>query len=563
MHATRSGHALWSGTPISSVHTRHAHSDLTDNPSEVIPVVDLFAGPGGLGEGFSAFQSGDSAAFDIRLSIEKDPAACATLTLRKYFRQFEEPPQEISGYYAGQLSREELFSAYPAEAKRAQQATWEAELGKVAPDTVAERVRNAVGNRRDWVLLGGPPCQAYSMVGRARMRKTHADFEKDERHFLYREYLRIVADHEPAVFVFENVKGLLSSKHEGSHIVSKILDDLSEPGKAIGGPHNHGLTYRLYSLRHQQASLPWMEDKKLDGEDCLLQAEHYGIPQNRHRIFIVGIRSDIAGRPDVLDYRPAVNVSSVLGDLPVLRSALSREEDSIESWRKSIMAIEKHKWMSARPESELGQVAREARKVIKSLQKLDLHPGARYLKFSKKPKALGDWYRHNARDITLHETRAHMRDDLHRYLFSACYAEVHGRSPKLRDFPEELYPSHENIKRAVKGNLFDDRFRVQVADRPSTTITSHVSKDGHYYIHYDPTQCRSLTVREAARLQTFPDSYFFEGTRTQQYLQVGNAVPPLLARDIARVVFDLLKEAARSPVTVTVAPGAKRAKKSR
>jgi len=132
-----------------------------------------------------------------------------------------------------------------------------------------------------------------------------------------------------------------------------------------------------------------------------------------------------------------------------------------------------------------------------------------------------------------------IRADLHRYFFAAVFAREKKRSPLLEDFPKALLPKHANVAAALKETKFNDRFRVQLAGRPSTTVVSHISKDGHYYIHYDPAQCRSLTVREAARLQTFPDNYFFEGERTEQYKQVGNAVPPLLAKQIARVVADL------------------------
>lgn len=135
-----------------------------------------------------------------------------------------------------------------------------------------------------------------------------------------------------------------------------------------------------------------------------------------------------------------------------------------------------------------------------------------------------------------------MATDLERYLFCSAFAAKHNKPAKLYDFPKSLLPDHDNAKGAAKGEkvIFADRFRVQMPDRCSTTITSHICKDGHYFIHPDCTQCRSLTVREAARLQTFPDDYYFMGNRTAQYQQVGNAVPPLLAQQIAKVVAEYL-----------------------
>ena len=131
-----------------------------------------------------------------------------------------------------------------------------------------------------------------------------------------------------------------------------------------------------------------------------------------------------------------------------------------------------------------------------------------------------------------------MESDLWRYFFAACYAAVHKKSPSIPDFPADLFPDHENVKNVDAENIvFKDRFRVQVRTRPGTTVTSHIGKDGHYFIHPDAKQCRSLTVREAARLQTFPDNYLFVGPITAKYQQVGNAVPPLLARQIAGVVY--------------------------
>jgi DNA (cytosine-5)-methyltransferase 1 len=504
-----------------------------------ISVIDLFAGPGGLGEGFTSLQDEGKRRFQIKLSIEKDVFAHRTLELRAFFRQFAPAAAPIAyyEYLAQKLSLVELYRLYPKQAEAARREAWLAELGSYEPsyDQIDERIRKGIGKRTKWVLIGGPPCQAYSLVGRSRIRgASQRNYENDHRHFLYREYLRILAVHQPPVFVMENVKGLLSATVKEQSIFQRIVEDLSDPTSAVGfGRFGRRPQYRFVSIVKTQNLLG-----EFQPGDLIVKTEDFGIPQARHRVIILGIRDDVHREPGLLKRSHAPTIEETIDDLPRLRSSLSKETDSPTAWRQAVADAVSTKWFSN------GNLVDDLRNAITSaVAAIDskLNRGNEYLPGATTPTSNRKWYVDpQLNGVLNHATRGHIKKDLHRYLFAAAFAKVRGRSPLLQDFPKALLPMHENVKEALKNTKFNDRFRVQVAGRPSTTITSHISKDGHYFIHYDPTQCRSLTVREAARLQTFPDNYFFEGPRTEQYKQVGNAVPPLLARQIAEIVADLL-----------------------
>ena len=506
-----------------------------------IPVIDLFAGPGGLSEGFASIEDELGARrFDIKVSIEKDEGAHRTLALRALYRSFarEQVPDAYYEYLRGEIRREELFK-HPAVKVHGERALREArcaELGKTPHKTVNGWIRDALGQASEWVLIGGPPCQAYSLAGRSRLRgKDPEAFESDKRHFLYTEYLRIIREFSPSVFVMENVKGMLNSKHGGSPIFERILADLRAP--------SDGQRYVVRSLT--------VDGDEVEPLDYLIKSESYGVPQCRHRVILFGVRSDLAGpkaasqsRPARFKLRPSskrVSVSEALSGLPALRGRISQEDDSHAAWRSAL---------KTGPES-LRLWRLPVRSVIESAMReaweqsaAHASPGASFIDQpisigTTMPRAMRSWV-HDARvgGAIQHESRRHMRSDLHRYLFASCFAASQGHSPKIRLFPPKLLPLHSNMD--AEEIPFVDRFRVQLAGEPSTTVVSHIAKDGHYYIHPDPSQCRSFTVREAARLQTFPDNYYFEGTRTQQFGQVGNAVPPLLARQIAEVVSDFM-----------------------
>jgi DNA (cytosine-5)-methyltransferase 1 len=524
-----------------------AHRAFAWYPGRMIPVIDLFAGPGGLGEGFSALRNAHgSRVFKIGLSIEKDVIAHRTLLLRSFFRQFDRHliPEEYYSCVRGQMELEDMFKKYQLEAKAARKEAICAELGKHDWKEIDDQIKVAIGQTRNWVLIGGPPCQAYSLAGRSRMRGTNPwKFGKDKRHLLYREYLRIIAAHRPPVFVMENVKGMLSSKFRRNPIIDKILGDLREPHKALpelmGGESCVPVLYNLYPIAEYSTGKSH-NDANISPEKFVLRCEEHGIPQARHRVVLVGIRSDISKKIELLSRQKRVPVRQAIKDLPEMRSRLSKKKDTPDEWLRTIEEICDS---TVVPREQLEPKLRQA--IRRAVTKLTARRsvGAEFVETTVKPKWNSKWF-YDARlgGSLNHTARSHIAQDLRRYFFAACFGKYKRKSPSIADFPFALIPLHKNLKdKKPKDIVFADRFRVQVAHKPATTITSHISKDGHYFIHPDPTQCRSMTVREAARIQTFPDNYYFAGPRTAQYHQVGNAVPPLIARDIARVVARLFR----------------------
>ena len=521
-----------------------------------IPVIDVFAGPGGLSEGFASVQvNRGQPAFEVALSIEKDPFAHSTLELRAFFHHLIRHDDPIDYYrylrgstYEDGLDRETLFIRHPESARYARARAWCKELSPRNRSSISRRIRdelNSYAKGTPWVLLGGPPCQAYSMVGRSRMRRVMGEnFEKDARHRLYEEYLAILSTHQPHVFVMENVKGILSSQLNSRRVFERILSDLANAGGQSA--------YTLFSLvepRRKTTMPPLFENDgaQLAATDFLIESENHGIPQSRHRVIILGIRSDLllsrkGFAPKLLRRRgKVVPISKVLKGLPRLRSGRTEHSDSNNDWRDVLQRAASSDWF--RNLGRTTPIKRKIRTVLQNLRSPKAGRGGRFVRLERVHIAYQpQWFLDNKiGGVCNHEGRPHMDSDLHRYLFASCFALVNRRTAKLGDFPPELLPAHANAHKALRNGMFNDRFRVQVSHHPATTITCHLSKDGHYAIHYDPSQCRSLTVREAARIQTFPDNYFFEGPRTQQYIQVGNAVPPLLANQIGTIVLDALQ----------------------
>jgi DNA (cytosine-5)-methyltransferase 1 len=490
-----------------------------------IKVIDLFAGPGGLGEGFASIGPDAEPTFDIVVSVEKEPSAHATLTLRSFTRKFPNRtlPRKYYQYLRGEITREKLIAAFPREWEEALKET----LGRPVAlgednELIYSTINDALGDNIDpWVLIGGPPCQAYSIAARAKNQGNDSYIAaEDERHFLYKEYLEIIEKFKPAVFIMENVKGMLSSSPTGRPIFEQIVSDLRNP-------HQGDLSYEIFPMRNtDQKSIS-------SGNNFIIKAEEYGVPQARHRVILLGVRTDIPADYSKIGLQksPPVSVGQALICMPKLRSGLSKGEDSYSKWNKV-------------SESALNNSAAllniDLNKIIKGASPKTR--GKRFLRRKKTlsknlPEHLRTWLAdEQLGGIIQHETRSHIKSDIERYAYVSLFGCRYSRSPRIPEFPKDLLPNHKNIH----SGKFVDRFRILVRNDPSKTITSHIAKDSHAFIHFDPIQSRGLTVREAARLQTFPENYFFEGGRTQQYIQVGNAVPPFLARQIGQIVKKII-----------------------
>lgn len=519
--------------------------------------IDLFAGPGGLGEGF--YQAG----LEIGVSVEKEKTECKTLLARKIFHRLRELGQLClaENLREGKTPLDAIKESYPDVYEDCKKRVLELEMGQADFKEVVKSIEWAIGPQpsENLVVIGGPPCQAYSIVGRARQvsNKTRNSspelvdrFYADSRHTLYREYLKILAVFRPAVFVMENVKGILTAregptKPTGS-VMRQILADLTNPSQSLQsdkefikdcgqlGMKPHSEDYILVPLTR-----PAFSETLLDGlaapepKDFLIKCEDFCVPQARHRVMICGVRRDLWNKLGAIAHlKPSskrTKLSDMLKKMPELISRLTNEDDSPEKWAGFVS-------------EEISTLTGDKKPHLTSSRSYETN----FVNATQAGSNPCKSFVFDARKVFDHKTRSHMKSDLARYYYCSQFVITHSRNPKIDDWPVgDLLPAHSDIR--IEGNRarasgFSDRFKVQVWDQPANTITSHIAKDGHYYIHPDPSQCRSLSVREAARVQTFPDSYKFEGGISRQFHQIGNAVPPFLAFQIGKLIKDYLGE---------------------
>lgn len=409
-------------------------------------IIDLFSGAGGLTEGFR----NDN--YEIIGHVEMNHSACETLQLRDafYWLKSHDKLDKYFKFLEGDISRKDLLSCVDDRILR---KTMNITMNQTTLDQVFDSFDKKLGGRSVDGVIGGPPCQAYSTIGRARNASKKAS---DERIYLYRYYIEFLKRYHPKFFVFENVKGLKSFRDvDGTPLLPKMEMEFSQAGYSLG-------------IR-------------------IINMNEFGVPQTRERVIIFGVpqgsEKEIDGFYDQLQNQreAAATVGEVFSDLPKIKAG---------------QQLNKY-------DGTPTQFIRENYRGIKGVP------------------------------LTQNISRPNRLIDLEIYK-QVVLAKQQGKNLKYDNLPKKLQ-LHKHT------TIFLDRFKALSADKPAHTIVAHIAKDGHHYIHPDIKQNRSITVREAARLQGFPDDYFFESSRTQAFVQIGNAVPPIFSKKIAKAVFCVLQ----------------------
>lgn len=412
--------------------------------------IDLFSGAGGLSEGFIR------AGFKPIAHVEIDKAACNTLITRTayYYLKKTDNFSPYLDYIQNKISRAELYSLIPDNER---ESVINLPIGEEYNKIIFDKIDSLKGGKSIDFIIGGPPCQAYSIVGRSRDENR---MQGDYRNYMFKEYAKFLEYYQPKYFVFENVIGLLSAKtKEGDSYLQMMLD--------------------------------LFEKKGYHTEYKVLEAKSFGALQNRRRVILIGKKNGEKGfYPEFENVEINVTVSEIFKDLPEISAG------SGDFYRTSYKPY-----------------------------------NGSYLFESK--------IRNGVDFTTQHIARPHTEQDKNIYKLAVKKWKNGHQRLNYNDIPAE-WQTHKNRM------SFVDRFKVVADDLPhSQTIVAHICKDGHYYIHPDIKQNRSLTPREAARLQTFPDDFYFEGvsekpSRTAAFKQIGNAVPPLMAEAIAKKLKEIM-----------------------
>lgn len=410
--------------------------------------IDLFAGAGGLSEGFN------NAGFSPIVHVEMDLAACFTLKTRAAYHYFKDINIDVyNTYLEGCINRDDLYKDLPNEILN---SIINLPIGAEFNEVIHRRIKKQLQNQEVDLIIGGPPCQAYSLVGRARSQN---GMEGDPRNFLYVQYAQYLEKYKPKLFVFENVIGLKSA-NKGGYLKNMEALFLKK-----------GYKMHLYTV----------------------EADNFGVLQKRKRIVIIGWKDDFTPNlPDLEAIRPQSHykVKNIFSDLPKLHAGEGRDKSQLYRTKTNLY--------------------------------LDNYDIRSDLKF-----------------VTQHVARPHTIQD--KKIYKIVVEKWNQKNERLN-----YNDLHSSLKTHSNRHSFVDRFKIVAENlNYAQTVVAHICKDGHYYIHPDIEQNRSITVREASRLQSFPDNYYFEGVkenanRTAAFKQIGNAVPPLMAKEIANQIKNIL-----------------------